>query len=228
NARWWPLFRAEDFFGDTCFDEPITRWLWELRVLRMIDTSPDPLFASIELNVSPTVRRRYGFRCVPKAPPLLVSSIVDAYDIEEAWHRAFIVAEDDAPPWLPQLPSYEGARVLERAEAEARIRERLAPLVAGVRALRDAGAPKLLVLGCTPPAPYDYEGSKPVRLRANVRRLMDRVLADACAELGVHFVPMDALVGDAGIRDERFFFDPEHFNEAGGCRLLETVLPLLD
>jgi hypothetical protein len=228
KARWRAFFRSSAFFGDDGrFDEYMTRLWWDLRCAKHARDDGDPIFTPFRYRRFGATIDEIGLEPLGQDLHTIVVSGggVDAWDIEEEI-ASYAIDLDVPVEGLDRLPIYDAAGTIAEAGLLATIEARIAPLFAGMRALRDAGFSKLFLLGHAPPSTESRPDWKPVRLRYCVRRLFDRVYEALCRDSGIRFVPVwDDLAID-GLRDDRYFEDAEHVNFEGATQILNRIYAL--
>lgn len=219
------FFRANRFFDGERFDARMTHVFWELKcVLPTREETGDAIFTPLVYPIWANVTERRGMRRNPAAPPIVIScGGVDVWDIEHELFPRYTVELDHMPAAFDGLPSYDAPERIDQSTIFAMIEQRCAPVFAGIAALRRSGFENLFVFGMPAPMMEEREHWKPIRLRYLMRTAFNRVYAQCARSAGATFVDLWEPLAKDGLRDDRYFADPEHMNEVGGAIILNQI-----
>jgi hypothetical protein len=212
-----PFFRAEQFFSDGRFGEYMTRLLVQMRCAETALKGWSDALSAIDMGASISgARDPLRFRPIGRAGKVVVVSVgeVDAADLANELFPRFDIDVGSEPSGWARLPDYETEEVLPRERALALIRERAAPLFAGLSVLREAGFSDLFLHDIPPPGPVEFPHWKPARYRYKIRWLFNRVYREWCVANDVGFLSTwdDVTVDD--LRSEKYDRDHLHLNRA--------------
>ena len=151
---------------------------------------------------------------------------VDAWDFEEELYRReqWFDIEPPTEVTAPTVAPYRPATRLTYETVYSNARTRLAPLLAGLRVLKEMGFSDLHLLGLGPPSPQERREWKPAELRFRGHLLFDRALRDIAGEIGIGFIDIWPICWSDGNRNELLYGDTDHHSPAIVPLIVEAII----